>query len=146
MAPITVFDLQQAIAGGELALAYQPEVDLRTGHITAVEALARWTHPVHGPVPPTEFIPLAERAGYISDISLVVVRTAVAQAAEWSRSRWDGGPLPIWVNLSACELADPRLHGRIMSALETTDVAAGQLGIEITETVPMTDTARAAST
>lgn len=146
MAPITVFDLQQAIAGGELALAYQPEVDLRTGHITAVEALARWNHPVHGAVPPTEFIRLAERNGYISDVNLLVLRTAVSQAGAWRRSRFDGGPLPIWINLSADELDDHRLHGRIMSALETAEVEPNQIGVEITETVPMTDTTRAATT
>ncbi|HVT66024.1 MAG TPA: EAL domain-containing protein [Mycobacteriales bacterium] len=146
MAPITVRDLQRAIRARELDLVYQPEVDLRTGHIAAVEALVRWHHPVHGTVLPPLFVPLAERAGQVAELSEIVLDTALAQAAEWSRSRWDGAPLPIWLNLSACELAAADLHHRILTALDEHDVAPTQLGLEITETAPIADTALAAVT
>jgi EAL domain-containing protein (putative c-di-GMP-specific phosphodiesterase class I) len=146
VAPITVRDLQRAIHAGELDLVYQPEVDLRTGHIAAVEALVRWHHPVHGTVLPPLFVPLAERASQVGELSAIVLGTALSQAAEWSRSRWDGAPLPIWVNLSACDLAAPDLHHRVMAALEEYGVAPAQIGLEITETAPIADTTLAAVT
>jgi EAL domain-containing protein (putative c-di-GMP-specific phosphodiesterase class I) len=135
----TASDLHRALAGEEFRVVYQPEVDLRTGHITAVEALLRWHHPERGLVPPGEFIPLAEETGLIAGIGDWVLRTAIEQAARWSTARWNGSGLLVWVNLSARQLADADLVERVARTLADHGVAARQLGLEITETALLDD-------
>jgi EAL domain-containing protein (putative c-di-GMP-specific phosphodiesterase class I) len=144
--PITLRDVRRAVAGAELELVYQPEVDLRTGHIASVEALVRWRHPELGMVPPAQFIPLAERSGQMREITNVVIDQALLQATRWAGARWDRQPLPIWVNLSASELSDPQLDRRVAALLDQHGVAPSQLGIEVTETAPITDKKLALST
>ncbi|HEX3707237.1 MAG TPA: EAL domain-containing protein [Mycobacteriales bacterium] len=146
MAPFTARDLHRAIADGQLGLVYQPEVDLRTGHIAAVEALLRWRSPEAGLVLPPQLIPLAERTGQIREITEIVLRQAVAQAAAWRTARWDRGALLVWVNISARDLTDDRLLSRITGLLEEYAVAPSQLGLEITETLPIVDSRTAVST
>jgi diguanylate cyclase (GGDEF)-like protein/PAS domain S-box-containing protein len=135
----TATDLHRALEGEEFRVVYQPEVDLRTGHITAVEALVRWHHPERGLVPPAEFIPLAEQTGLIAGIGNWVLRTAIAQAAEWSTARWNRTGLLVWVNLSARQLTDAGLVELVSSMLKEHGVAAQQLGLEITETALLDD-------
>jgi EAL domain-containing protein (putative c-di-GMP-specific phosphodiesterase class I) len=144
--PITVGELQHAIRSGELDLVYQPEVDLRTGHIAAVEALVRWTRPDRRVILPSDFIPLAEASGTIDELTANVLETAIAQAALWSKARWDRAALPIWVNVSATELADPQLADWISDAIKSSGVQPGQIGIEVTETAPIADLAMAVTT
>jgi diguanylate cyclase (GGDEF)-like protein/PAS domain S-box-containing protein len=135
----TASDLHRALDGGEFRVVYQPEIDLRSGHIVGVEALVRWHHPERGLVPPAEFIPLAEQTGLITPIGSWVLNTAIAQAAEWSKSRWNGTGLLVWVNLSARQLSDNDLVDEVAAALREHGVAPHQLGLEITETALLQD-------
>ncbi len=135
----TATDLHRALEGEEFRVVYQPEVDLRTGHITAVEALVRWHHPERGLVPPAEFIPLAEQTGLITGIGNWVLQRALEQAAQWSTARWNRTGLLVWVNLSARQLGDADLVDQVASSLREHSVAPRQLGLEITETALLDD-------
>jgi diguanylate cyclase (GGDEF)-like protein len=135
----TASDLHRALEGKEFRVVYQPEVDLRTGHVMAVEALVRWHHPERGLVPPAEFIPLAEQTGLIAPIGNWVLEAAISQAAEWSTARWNNTGLLTWVNLSARQLADVDLVDRVAALLRDYNVPAHQLGLEITETALLDD-------
>jgi len=101
-------DLAQALAAGQLWLALQPIVDLRTGASVGAEALLRWTHPTRGPIPPVEFVPIAEQTGLLIPIGRWVLREACAHAASWPTPA-GGLPLTVAVNLSVCQLTDPTL-------------------------------------
>jgi diguanylate cyclase (GGDEF)-like protein len=135
----TASDLHRALEGKEFRVVYQPEVDLRTGHVMAVEALVRWHHPERGLVPPAEFIPLAEQTGLIAGIGNWVLDAAIKQAAEWSSARWNNTGLLVWVNLSARQLADADLVELVASTLREHGVPPHQLGLEITETALLDD-------
>jgi len=135
-------ELRQALENNQLLLHYQPKVDLKTRSIVGAEALVRWRHPKRGLVPPDQFISLAEQGGLIKPLTHWVLGEALNQCGVWARDR----PLPVAVNLSARDLHDPRLVEQIASALESKGVAAGQLGLELTESTLMIDPARAADT
>ena len=107
-------DLRHALERGELSLAYQPVVELRTGRPVGVEALARWAHPTRGPIPPLTFIPVAEEIGLIGAIGRWVLREACRQLAAW---RQLAPELVLNVNLSALQLRDDRLAGDVEQAL-----------------------------
>lgn len=92
--------LREAIASGGLTLHYQPQVEVAGGLIRGVEALARWPHPVRGPVAPDRFIPLAEQTGLIRPLTAWVLEAAVRQCASWQR---EGLRLAVSVNLSVCD-------------------------------------------
>ncbi len=125
-----VGDLRRAIADGSLTVAYQPVVD-RDGHLRHLEALARWSHPERGAVPPEQFIVLAEQNGLIESLTMRVMALALQQTAQW---RAAGHPAAIAVNLSATLLADPGLTERIEHALTLAGLPAEALTLEITET------------
>src|SRR3954452_5409389 len=76
-------DLQLALDRSALTLAFQPKVEIASGRMTGVEALARWTHPVHGPVEPARFVPLAERFGLIDQLTDWLVRAGLKQWTGW---------------------------------------------------------------
>jgi diguanylate cyclase (GGDEF)-like protein/PAS domain S-box-containing protein len=135
----TANDLHRALTNKEFRVVYQPEVDLRSGHITGVEALVRWHHPERGLVPPGEFIPLAEQTGLIAGIGAYVLDASLAQAAEWRSVLHDGGPLIVWVNLSARQLGDPGLVDLVDEMLRRHGVEPAQLGLEITESALLED-------
>jgi diguanylate cyclase (GGDEF)-like protein/PAS domain S-box-containing protein len=135
----TANDLHRALTEQEFRVVYQPEVDLRTGHVTGVEALVRWHHPERGLVPPAEFIPLAEQTGLIAGIGAWVLDTALQQATVWSQARFDGSALTVWVNLSARQLGDPGLVELVADTLGRHGVDAAQLGLEITESALLED-------
>src|SRR3954452_19775236 len=101
-----VAELRAAIDERALEVHYQPKVDLADGHVTGVEALARWTHPELGAVTPGEFVPLAEQTGLIKPMTLAVLEAALTQARRW---RDEGLTIPVSVNLSARNLMDPHL-------------------------------------
>jgi diguanylate cyclase (GGDEF)-like protein/PAS domain S-box-containing protein len=124
-------DLRQAIERGELSVAYQPIVDLTTRSIVGVEALARWTHPTRGPVPPLEFIPVAEANGMIVEVGKFVLREACRNAAAWCRVRKD---FSLSVNLSARQLHDS-LVTTILEILDATGLDPSALVLEITESM-----------
>ena len=130
-------DLRQAIGRGELSVHYQPQIDLRTGHIVCAEALVRWMHPELGMLPPKRFIPAAEESGFITTIDEWVLRTACVQFKVWQNAGYP--PLCVTVNLSAREFQNPGLVTTITGILDETGLPPDCLDIEITESVAMRD-------
>ncbi len=132
--------LRGAIARDELSVHYQPIVALAEhGGAPGYEALVRWTHPELGFVSPGEFIPIAEQSGLIAPIGLWVLRAACAQAARWNR---DGGPpVPVSVNVSTAQIADPEFVASVARALSESGLDPALLDLEITETALMEETA-----
>jgi diguanylate cyclase (GGDEF)-like protein/PAS domain S-box-containing protein len=137
-------ELRHAIERGEFVLHYQPQVDLRSGHIVGVEALLRWKHPEFGMISPQRFIGLAEDTGLIVPIGAWVLRTACAQIKAWQCVGL--GPLRVAVNLSPRQFAQQELAESIMAVLEDTRLAPCDLEIELTESLVMTDVERAIDT
>jgi diguanylate cyclase (GGDEF)-like protein/PAS domain S-box-containing protein len=136
-------DLQDALAAGDLALHYQPVVDLRTGTVRGVEALIRWAHHERGMVPPNVFIPLAEDTGLITAID----RWALARGCHDGARLLSAGVLPadahIAVNLSAHDIADSAVEQTIDAAIRDAGPAMTyrNLMVEVTETVVIRDLA-----
>ncbi|NEK84633.1 bifunctional diguanylate cyclase/phosphodiesterase [Blastococcus saxobsidens] len=131
-----VADLRAALTGDELVLHHQPQLDVTTGRPVGVEALVRWQHPVRGLLGPGEFLPLAEVHGLMGTLTEVVLGRAVAQAAEWHRRGLD---LRMSVNLSASNLLDAGLPGRVAELLAAHGLPAERLILEVTESVLLTD-------
>jgi len=125
--------LRRALAAGELRLLFQPIVDLGTGEIEACEALLRWEHPVLGPIPPSEFIPIAENIGLIEAMTAWVLRQACEVAASWPEH------IRIAINISPASLRSPELPGNVIAALLETGVAARRLELEVTESIFLDD-------
>ena len=131
-------DLKQAIANQGFKLDYQPIVNLKTGDITAMEALIRWNHPTLGLVPPDSFIPISEESGQIIPIGNWVLETACRQNKEWQ----DAGhaPFKMCVNISTIQLQHKNFVNSLSSILETTGLDAKWLELEVTEGILMDDT------
>jgi diguanylate cyclase (GGDEF)-like protein len=126
-------DLHQALDSGQLRVVYQPQIDLITGALTGVEALARWDHPTLGPIAPDTFIPLAEESGLIVALDDWVMRTACAQVRAW---RDAGLPaLRMAVNLSGRAFWRARIVERVTEVLTLTGVDPTQLELEVTESM-----------
>ncbi|MGD9512359.1 MAG: EAL domain-containing protein, partial [Geminicoccaceae bacterium] len=125
-------DLRRALVRGELALVYQPQINLRTGQIVGAEALMRWHHPRLGLVPPNSFIPIAEESGLISALGTWALRTACQAMLSWDRS---GLALErIAVNVSPRQLQHDDLVEAASRALAESGLAATRLELELTET------------
>lgn len=133
-------DLRQAIESESLMLYYQPELDLSTGRVTGVEALARWNHSQRGLIPPDEFIGIAELSGQINALTALVLRQAFQQYHAWRRL---GIRLAISINLSARNLHDTGLPAYIGKLLEAWNVTPSDIRLEITESAMLTDPAKA---
>jgi diguanylate cyclase (GGDEF)-like protein/PAS domain S-box-containing protein len=133
-------DLRHAIDRGDLLVHYQPQLDVRTHTLTAVEALVRWPHPTRGLLPPDEFIPLAEQTRLIQPLSRWILAAALRQCASWRAAGLD---IPISVNLSVYDLRDHDLPDVIAEALVKYGVPADRLRIEITESSLMANPPRA---
>jgi diguanylate cyclase len=133
-------DLHRAIEQNQLFLVYQPKLDLKTGAVTGVEALARWQHPKGGLIPPDQFISLAERSGFIKTLTAWGLEAALIQSRSWAEQGW---AVPVSVNLSARTLHDDSLPDRVQDLLATHEVRPEQLELEITESAIMVDPARA---
>jgi diguanylate cyclase (GGDEF)-like protein len=139
---VMLSDLRQALdADDQLSIAYQPKVALRTGEVQGLEALLRWNHPQRGSVPPSEFIPLAERTGLVHHLTRKVLTLVLEQLQEWHAQGWD---IQVAVNLSAHNLTEPDLETRLAALLESYDVPPSMLEVEITESAIMHDPERAA--
>jgi EAL domain-containing protein (putative c-di-GMP-specific phosphodiesterase class I) len=132
--------LRQAIKEEQLFLVYQPQANLATGVIHGVEALVRWQHAVYGVVSPDRFIPLAEQMGLITPLTHWALETAIRQCKVWREA---GQDLVVSVNLSMWDLRDVTLPERIVRLLETYDVPASSLRVEMTESAIMNDKAQA---
>ena len=126
-------DLREAIANDNLTLAYQPIVELRDGHIVGVEALARWSHPQRGQVPPSVFIPTAEDSGLIVPLGAWVLRRACLDLADLRRGGGAAADLRLSVNLSPGQLHDRGIVDKVLGALWEAGLPPDALGIEITE-------------
>jgi diguanylate cyclase (GGDEF)-like protein/PAS domain S-box-containing protein len=128
-------DLRHALETGELRVHYQPQVNLRSGRITGMEALARWQHPRRGLLMPADFIPLAEETGLIVPLGEWVLRTACFQAKAWL----DAGlsTAPVAVNLSPRQFRQKDLVERIAGTLQESGLPPDHLELEITEGLVM---------
>jgi EAL domain-containing protein (putative c-di-GMP-specific phosphodiesterase class I) len=136
-------DLRRAVERSEIVVHYQPIVSLANSRIICFEALARWNHPQRGLIYPDEFIELAEETGLIVPIGRWVLFEACAQMSDWQRTfgRFD---LAISVNLSGRQLAQPGFVADVERVLRETGLPAHTLCLEITETVLMENSERAA--
>ena len=135
-------ELRRGIDAGELVLHYQPKVLTINGHLEAVEALARWQHPVLGLVSPDRFIPLAEHTDLIDNLTTWALTTALTEISELGPMAAD---LAVAVNVSARNLARVDFAQRVVGILDRLGVPAQRLVVEITETALLTDPIRAAS-
>jgi diguanylate cyclase (GGDEF)-like protein/PAS domain S-box-containing protein len=133
-------DLRRAFERGQLAVWYQPEVDLRNGTVVALEALLRWRHPDGSLWTADRFVGVAEETGLILDIGDWVLRQACAEGAVWSSAHPDR-PLTLRVNVSTLQLAEAGLLDAIDEALATSGMDPHVLCIEITETALLRQTA-----
>ena len=132
-------DLHKAHDRGELAVAYQPIVDLATRDVIGFEALARWHHPTHGLIPPDEFIPLAEETGDISAIGQWVLEEACSRFGAWQAALPPGRRHLLCVNVSPVQLREPRFLDHVEHALRLSGLHPSSLEIEVTETAMMAD-------
>ena len=135
-----VSQLRRAIERGELALVYQPKVEVTTGEVRGVEVLVRWPHPERGVMPPAEFVPLAEHTGLIKPMTSFVLAEALRQCREWSRA---GLEIGVAVNLPARGLVDRALPDEIAALLAAHELPPRRLTLEITESMLMAEPARA---
>ncbi|MCY7387819.1 MAG: EAL domain-containing protein [Burkholderiales bacterium] len=128
-------NLRAAVKNGDFSLVYQPQIDLNSGEIVALEALVRWVSAQSGTIMPSEFIPLAEETGLINEIGQWVLREACLQAQRWLDA---GFPRRrVAVNLSARQLADKQFVGLLASILDDTKLDPSLLELEITESQVM---------
>ena len=122
-------DVRNALGSDGLKLHYQPIIDARTGRLVGREALLRWSHPLRGPIPPDQFVPIIEDAGLIHQIGDWVIREACAEAMCWPED------LRVAVNISAAQLAGPGIAETVLSALGATGMDPGRLELEVTESI-----------
>ena len=131
-------DIEIGIERNEFEPYYQPIVDVRTGQVTGVEALARWRHRARGLLGPAEFIPIAERSDLIVALGTAILRRAAEEVLAWSQP-WH----TLNVNVSAVQFAQPTFVGVVRQVLQETGFPAHRLKLELTESVMMNDTADA---
>ena len=128
--------MRQALAAGRFRLHYQPQVDLKSGEIVGAEALIRWRDPELGDVPPTEFIPVAERSGFIIAIGSWVLHQAVQQAAIW---RGQGRRLLMSINVSALQFQQADFVDSVARVLADVGLEPQWLELELTESLLVQD-------
>ncbi len=138
-----VGELRRAIDHDEIAVAYQPKLDLRTGRAIGVEALARWTHLEDGPISPGEFIPIAERTGLIHLLTRAVVERAFTDVASW---RSEGVDLGVAINISPRVLVDESFSEFLAKQILRHGLTADRVTLEVTESVVISESARIAET
>jgi diguanylate cyclase (GGDEF)-like protein len=126
--------LRTALAKGELALVFQPQVNIEEGRICGCEALLRWNHPKRGTISPQEFIPVAEETGLIVQIGEWVLRQACAVAAGWPAD------ISVAVNLSPVQFKNRHLVEQVVLALASANLDPKRLELEVTESLLLADT------
>ena len=131
--------LRKAIEHDGFTVAYQRQVDVRTGAIVGAEALVRWNHPTRGLLAPADFIPVAEETGLILRIGSFVIDRACRQIADWAAERPDQPPPLVAVNLSASQFEETELVTQVQRAIGETGIDPTRLCLEMTEGVLMTD-------
>jgi diguanylate cyclase (GGDEF)-like protein len=128
--------LREAVATGAIGLAFQPKVCVRSGRVTGIEALARWTHPALGQVSPAEFVPLAETSGAIGPLTSTVLLQAATACREWQHQ---APGVEVSVNVSAQTVLDPGFVREVATVLSSAGLAAQLLTLELTEGVLVDD-------
>lgn len=136
-------DFRNALDNHKLMLYYQPQVEMKTKKIIGVEVLLRWMHPVHGFIPPDQFIPMAEQNGLMKKLTMWVLDESLQQSKKWMN---DGIKLNLSVNLSASNLQDIHLSENVKSLLEKHQIDPESLTLEITESSMMSNPIRAMET
>jgi diguanylate cyclase (GGDEF)-like protein len=121
-------ELKACVEANGLSLAFQPLIDLRTRKVVACEALARWTHPTLGTIPPGLFIPIAEETGLISDITRWALGAAAAECVNWPND------ISVSVNVSARDFRNADVEEMVLTALSRSGLPAHRLEVEVTET------------
>ncbi len=132
-------EMRRAIQNGEFVLHYQPLVNTKRGVIAGFEALVRWQHPQRGMVSPLEFIPIAEESGLIEPLGLWVMEEACRQHRQWQLQGLR--PPPVHINLSAHQFKNESLAQALFGLLAKYQLAPEHIGLEVTESVLMQDTA-----
>ncbi len=135
-----VGDMRRALAGNELVLHYQPQLDLRTGDVDAVEALVRWNHPERGLLMPDVFLPVVEKTGMIDPMTAWVVDAALTWVGSSPKVP---ATIRVSVNVSARNLVVATFPDMVLDALSRHAVPADRLAIEVTETALVADLQRA---
>lgn len=130
-------DIRTAIAEKTFEVYFQPQVSLTSGKISGIEALVRWKHAARGMISPGEFIPVAEKCGFMPDIGRIVITKAINEAAEWDRAGIDFGRIA--VNVSGTELREPDFDQFLFGTLERAGLAPQKLSLEIVESVILDD-------
>jgi EAL domain-containing protein (putative c-di-GMP-specific phosphodiesterase class I) len=128
---VDIASLHRATSDGSLELVYQPEIELDSGAIVAMEGLLRWHHGELGILGPSDFLDLAIRSGEISPIGEWVLRTGAQEAAEWKKLR--GPTRQLWLNVSAEQLRAPGFADLVAEVVAANDLRQGALGLEVTE-------------
>ena len=134
-------ELRHALVCGDLAMHYQPIIDLTSDAIVGFEALMRWHHPERGWIPPDVFIPLAEQSDLILDLGSFALKTAMTAASTWEVTDPTAGFPYVTVNLSAHQFHDPGLVPLIQQELKRTGIEPERLILEVTESVALVDIA-----
>lgn len=119
-------------SAGALEIHYLPEVDMRTGRITAVEALARWRHPVRGLLPPASFVGVAESINKAATLGRLIMRSACADYRRW-RSHDPSLQAQLCINVSAVQLLSDSFSDSVAALLDEFEIPAGQLRLEVSE-------------
>ena len=122
-------DMDRALQAGEFVLYYQPQFSFATGEQSGYEALIRWNHKDRGLIPPSTFIPIAEKNGFILPISSLVLRRACETASQWTR------PLKVAVNLSPVQMRQWEIADQVLQVLNDTGLPPKQLELEVTESL-----------
>jgi diguanylate cyclase (GGDEF)-like protein/PAS domain S-box-containing protein len=122
-------ELRLALEKRQIAVEYQPVVDISTGQVVSAEALIRWDHPTRGPISPDAFIPIAERSDLMEHLGELVLRVACNDAAAWPAG------IQVNINLSPRQLRSGRFLQILSEALEGSGLPPQRLGVEVTETL-----------
>jgi len=136
-------ELRRAMERQELRVYFQPKIDLRTGRTRGVEALVRWMHPMRGIVPPIEFMPFAERTGFVRTVTRFVLETALTRCGRWLAQ---GMRLQVSINISVRDLQNTDLPDIVASLLASCAVPPELVCLEITESSFMENPQRALHT
>ncbi|MER9891820.1 EAL domain-containing protein [Mesorhizobium sp. M0119] len=130
-------DIRVAISEKAFEVYFQPQVSLSDGAISGIEALARWRHAERGMIAPSEFIPIAEKCGLMSEIGRIVITKAIDEAAEWNRAGIGFGRIA--VNVSGSELRETDFEVFLFDMPERAGLPAHKLSLEIVESVILDD-------
>jgi len=136
--------LRGAIARNEISLHYQPEFELSGNRLTRFEALARWTHPTLGQIPPLKFIPIAEESGIISALGSYIMEQACIEALRWQKTM--SYPIQVAVNVSSVQFRREGFVEEVRAILNRTGLRPELLQIEVTESVMLGETGQTAET